>query len=382
MKKLSRFPTFDLALGVAVALAFAVITRRVDASEASDRVLDAVGYGCVIIAGLALSLRRQAPAAGLVVAAVAVALYAARGYPGGPVFVAPLVAAFFLASARPRGRAVPVVVAATATVLLAGVVGGGGEAGWIPLVYVAWMGAAVLLGEAARARIAHVAAVEERARFLEQTREQEALRRAAEERLRVAREVHDVVAHTLAGIALQSGVGARLAEDDAARDALVTIRRLSKEGLAELRTALGILRGDDAVASREPTRALSDLEGLLDDMAAAGLEVRPVVRGDQRSFAPTVEAAAYRVVQESLTNVARHAGAPQATVCLTYGERGLEVEVIDDGSGPPVAGADGYGIAGMRERVLAAGGRFEAGPRPHGGFRVWAEFPTGAGVDR
>ncbi|HEX2273737.1 MAG TPA: sensor histidine kinase [Acidimicrobiales bacterium] len=382
MKKLSRFPAFDLALGVAVALAFAVITRRVDASEASDRALDAVGYGCVIVAGLALSLRRRAPAAGLVVATAAVAAYAARGYPGGPVFVAPLVTAFFLASARPRGRTVPVVVAATVAVLLAGVADGEGEARWIPLVYVGWMGAAVLLGEAARAKSAHVAAVEDRARFFEQTREQEALRRAAEERLRVAREVHDVVAHTLAGIALQAGVGARLAEGDPAREALVTIRRLSKQGLAELRTALGILRGGDGALPHEPTRGLSDLEGLFADMAAAGLEARAVVRGDQRPLSPTVEAAAYRVVQESLTNVARHAGAPQATVCLTYGEGRLEVEVIDDGCGAGVAAADGYGIAGMRERTLAAGGRFDAGPRQHRGFRVWAEFPTGEGVDQ
>jgi signal transduction histidine kinase len=382
MSRLSRSDALDLALGAGVALALVAITDRIDAVE-GGRPLDGLGYVFVVVAGLSLSLRRWAPTVGVLAAGGAVALYAARNYPGGPVFVVPLVAAFFLASARPRVRAVPAVAAATAAVLVSGLVDGTADgAGWRPLVFVGWVGAAVLLGEAARARQGHLAALEDRARYLEETREQEARRGAAEERLRVAREVHDVVAHTLSGIALQAGVGAKLAEGDPARESLIAIRRDSKEGLRELRAALDLLRGGEDSTLCHPCPALADLGQLLQDMNATGLEPRLVTRGTPQLLPAAVEAAAYRIVQESLTNVVRHAGSPGAVVCVTYGEERLEVEVLDDGDGSVPAAPDGYGIAGMRERALASGGRFEAGRRPQGGFRVWADFPTGAAGER
>ncbi len=373
----------DVALGVVVALGLVVITYRIDATPGRDRVVDGLGFGCVVVAGMSLSLRRRAPTVGVLAAGGAVALYTARDYPGGPVFVAPLLAAFFLASVHPRRRTLPVVAAATAVLLVTGLVeGSADDAGWLPVVFVGWMIAAVLLGEAARARRDHVAALEDRARYLEETREQEARRRVAEERLRVARDVHDVVAHTLSGIALQAGVGAKLAGADPARESFATIRRAAKEGLGELRAALVLVRGGEDASSRHPTPMLADLERLLEDLGAGGLEPRLVTRGTPRLLSAMTEVAAYRMVLVSLTNVARHAGSPRAVVCLTYGEGRLEVEVLDDGPGSVDAGERGCGIAGMRERALAAGGRFEAGPRPKGGFRVWAALPTGDGAGR
>jgi signal transduction histidine kinase len=381
MHRLSRSGVLDGALGVAAALGLVVITQRIGATGSDQRVLDGVGYGCVVVAGLSLSLRRRAPTVGVLAAGGAVALYAVRDYPGGPVFLAPLVAAFFLASAHSLRRTLPAVAAATAALLVTALADGTGDsAGWLPVVFVGWMTAAVLLGEAARARRDRFAALEERARYLEQSREQEARRRVAEERLRVARDVHDVVAHTLSGIALQAGVGAKLAEADAARESFATIRRSAKEGLGELRTALDLLRGGGGSPPRQPTPALADLGRLLDDIGAGGIELRLVTRGTPRPLPSMVEVAAYRIAQESLTNAARHSGSPRAVVRLTYGGGWLEVEVLDEGCGSVYRANDGHGIAGMRERALAAGGRFEAGPRPEGGFRVWAELPTGDGV--
>lgn len=379
MTKPSRSDVFDVALGVGVALGLAVITRRVDASERSDHLLDGIGYGCAAVAGLSLSLRRRAPEAGLLAAGAAVGLYSARNYPGGPVFVTPLVGAYFLAGSRPRRRTIPFVVVATSGVLVSGLVGGtGGGSGWIPLMYLGWMAAAVLLGEAARGRRAHFAAVEERHRHLEATREQEARRRVAEERLRIARDVHDVVAHTLSAIALQAGVGARLASSDPARESLAAIRHASKDGLRELRGALDVLRTGEGSPPRHPTPGLADLQHLVRELARAGVKVTTVISGSPRQLPATVETAVYRIVQEALTNVVRHAGTATATVAITYGDGGLEVEVLDDGCGRRVAAdSDGYGIDGMRERAVAAGGRFEAGRGIRGGFRVWAQLPNG-----
>jgi len=383
MRKLSRSDVLDAALGVGAAAGLVLVTARIGTAGADQRALDAVGYGCLVVAGVSLSLRRWAPVVAVLVAGGVVALYAAREYPGGPVFVAPLVAAFLLASARSRRRTVPAVLAATAGLLVTGLITGTAEsAGWLPLVFVGWMTAAVLLGEAARGRRDRVAWLEERTRYLEETREREARQRAAEERLRVARDVHDVVAHTLSGIALQAGVGARLADADPARESLATIHRSAKDGLRDLRAALDLLHDGDARPAHHPTPALTDLTRLLEDTRASGMTAQLVTRGPARPLPAMVETAAYRIVQESLTNVVRHSRSPRAVVSLTYAADGLCLEVLDDGPGLGSGVAEGHGIAGMRERALAAGGRLEASPRPGGGFRVWAQLPIGDGARR
>src|SRR5215211_6140182 len=282
-----------------------------------------------------------------------------------------------------RRRSVPVVAGATVTVLLPALVfdRSTDDSGLIALVYMGWVAVALLLGEASRARREYLVGLEERARYLEESREQEARRRVAEERLRIARDVHDVAAHALASIALQAGVGTRLGarEPQQAQDALARIRGASTDALGELRGVLDLLRADDAAEPRDPTPALADLDRLVSDAAGNGMDVRVEVRGDRHPLPAVIEVAAYRIVQESLTNVVRHAGSPTATVTLTYVDTGFEVEVLDEGRGVAGVGEPaGHGITGMKERAAAVGGRLEAGPGPQGGFRVWARLPVGA----
>jgi signal transduction histidine kinase len=376
-RRLARSDVVDLAVSVAAAVGLAAITGRVD-SDSGDRALDALAYGCVVLAGLSAAVWRRWPAATLVVATVTVSLYAARDYPGGPVFAMPLLGVYAVAASRPRRRSVPLCATAVAVLVLAGWFfdpSDNGSGQWLLLV--AWAVVALLLGEAARGRSAYLAGLEERARWLEDSRDEEARRRAAEERLRVARDVHDVVAHALASIALQAGVGVRLANTrpDRARDALVGIRRASREALSELRVTLQLVRSDGPERhARAPT--LAGIDQLADEARAGGLAVHLEVCGNRRVLPAAIEMTAYRIVQESLTNVVRHAQAEVATVRLAFHDDRLDLEVTDDGR--TEAGTDrndGHGIRGMRERVAGVGGRLEAGPAPSGGFRVWARLP-------
>jgi signal transduction histidine kinase len=382
MRRLTRSDLFDAVLGVAVAAALVVITRQIDVAE-DERLLDAVGYACLLVAGASLTVRRRLPALALMLASAAVGVYAARSYPGGPIFVTPLVGVYSVAGLWPRRRSVPLVAAATLAVLLPALVFDHSteDSGLIALVYVGWVAVALLLGEAGRGRREYLVGLEERARYLEESREQEARRRVAEERLRIARDVHDVVAHALSSIALQAGVGTRLGarEPRQAQDALARIRRASTDALGELRRVLDLVRAEDAAEPRDPTPTLADLDGLVSNASGNGTEVLLLVRGDPRPLPAVLELAAYRIVQESLTNVVRHAGSPSATVTLSYGDAGLEVEVLDQGRGVPVAQPPaGHGITGMKERAAAVGGRLEAGAGPHGGYRVWARLPVDA----
>jgi signal transduction histidine kinase len=382
MRGLTRSDLFDAALGASLAAALLVITRGIDAAE-DERVLDAAGYACLVVAGASMAVRRRLPAVALLLASAAVGVYAARSYPGGPIFVMPLVGVYSVAALRPRRRSLPLVAAAVLTVLLPALVFDRSteESGLIALVYVGWVAVALLLGEAGRGRREYLVGLEERARYLEESREQEARRRVAEERLRIARDVHDVAAHALASIALQAGVGTRLGarEPQEAQDALARIRSASTDALGELRRVLDLMRGEDGGEPRDPPPTLADLDGLVSNASGNGADVRLQVRGEPRPLPAVLELAAYRIVQESLTNVVRHAASPIATVTLTYGDSGLEVEVLDRGRGVPMADERaGHGITGMQERAAAVGGRLEAGPEPQGGFRVWARLPVSA----
>jgi signal transduction histidine kinase len=382
MRRLTRPDLFDVALGAFVVAALVMITRGINAAE-DERVLDPVGYACLVVAGAALALRRRLPAVALLLASAAVGVYGARSYPGGPIFVTPLVAVYSVAALLPRRRSIPAVAAATLIVLVPALVFDHSTDGsaLIALVYVGWVAAALLLGEAGRARREYLVGLEERARYLEQSREQEARRRVVEERLRIARDVHDVAAHALSSIALQAGVGTRVGAraPQQAHDALARIRRASTDALDELRRVLDLMRTEDVAGTRESPPTLTELDDLLSSASGNGMEVRLQVRGDPHPLPAVLESAAYRIVQESLTNVVRHAGSPTATVTLAYLDAALELEVVDEGRGAPAADERaGHGIRGMQERAAAVGGRLEAGPGPQGGFRVWARLPMGA----
>jgi signal transduction histidine kinase len=254
----------------------------------------------------------------------------------------------------------------------------------VHLVFVGWTAAAVFLGDAVRSHRGQVAALEERAVQLEQSREGEARRRVAEERLRIAQDLHDSVAHSMAIINVQAGVGAHLFDRDPtrARDALGIIHRTSTEVLDELAAVLRLLRlGSDEPAPTAPTPGPSQLPGLVESVRRTGLAVTLTVAGDLDAVPQPVGLAMYRIVQESLTNIVRHAGfeATATVVVIAEGARRLTLDVTDDGAGANGATPSGAGVGlrGMCERAAATGGVVHAGPGREGGFRVRAEWPAG-----
>lgn len=236
------------------------------------------------------------------------------------------------------------------------------------------VGLAFLLGGAELARVRG-----QRALALAERREQEALRRAGEERLRVAREVHDVVAHNISVINVQAKTALHLIdrEPERAQQALETITDISKQAMVELRSVLDVLRAVDDPAPRTPLPSLASLNQLLTPLRDSGLDVRLEERGQRPNLPANVDLAAYRIAQEALTNTARHSGASTAHVRLTYTQQELWVEVEDNGVGALGGSAEqlGHGILGMRERANALGGSLEAGPGAGGGFLVRARIP-------
>jgi signal transduction histidine kinase len=231
-----------------------------------------------------------------------------------------------------------------------------------------------------RNRRLYTRGLEERANALERERDEGSKRAVADERLRIAQELHDVVAHSMGVIAVQAGVGAHVIETDPAeaKKSLEAISHTSRSTLTEIRRMLGVLRADtDAEYAPAPT--LADVSRLVHDVRAAGLEVDVRAEGDTHAeLPPGVEFTAYRIVQEALTNVLKHAGKASAAVVFRYDPTALRIEVIDDGRGiNGRAPNGGHGLMGMRERVGVYGGSFEAGPRTGGGFRVMATLPYG-----
>lgn len=369
------------------------------------RHLNAGGWVLLGAVCAALVLRVRYPVATLAIVAAGVAAYFGLGNPAGTVFL-PLTIA--LGGAVLAGHRLfawlscPVIYAFVlwGPHYLAG-------AGPVPSVSEAVTNAAwpllILIGaemlRAGRERAASMA----RGRAEHQRRQAEqARRRASEERVRIAQELHDVVAHNISLINVQAGVALHLMDSDGdqspeqARAALTAIKQASKETLGELRSVLGILRAEPGEhAPLSPAAGLDQLDGLIAGATSAGLSVHTETTGDPVPLPPSADLAAYRIVQEALTNVIKHAGAAEVTVRLAYGETSLHIEVTDDGgtstggaAGPPGAGgtragetgddgADGggSGIPGMRERTRMLGGEFSAGPLPGGGFRVSAVLP-------
>jgi signal transduction histidine kinase len=246
---------------------------------------------------------------------------------------------------------------------------------------------AVTLGEVVRGRRALAAETAQRLRAAGEEREAEAARRVAEERLRIARDLHDTVAHSMATITVQAGSALHLLDggDTRLRRALTAIRATSKEALAEMRATLGQLRTPASGEPRTLAGGLDRLPALSDAVTAAGAPVTVEIEGEQRPLPPAVDQAAYRILQESLTNVLRHAGPDaRATVSLRYEPAGLAIRVTDDGgrdghTARPLPPGGGHGLTGMAERAAAVGGEVTAAPRAEGGFEVVARLPAAAG---
>jgi signal transduction histidine kinase len=287
---------------------------------------------------------------------------------------------FTVASLYERRRWIPRVAISALWLAVAGVVVATEPIYFV--LYFSWAVAAGFVGDAARSRREYLQGLEERNRQLVETHEEEARRRVAEERLRIARDLHDVVAHSLSSINIQAGAGAHVARrhPEQAEQALQAIKYASKDALDELRLTVGMLRAEGEEAPRAPQPTLGRLDSLVESTAAAGLDVDVQVHGDPTALPVPVDAAAFRIVQESLTNVLRHAGPARASVTIAYTDDGLDVDVTDTGRGadhgPNGTNGGGHGLAGMRERAEAIGGHVDAGPAPGGGFRVRAHLPA------
>jgi signal transduction histidine kinase len=232
-----------------------------------------------------------------------------------------------------------------------------------------------LLGDSYGTRRRYVAALVERAERLEREREAEAARAVAEEQARIARELHDVIAHTLSVIVVQAAAARDVFSTRPARalEALEAIERSGRGALEELRRLVGSVRGEEATFA--PPHRLADLDLLLDELRQSGLPVNFRVEGDPAPLPQAVDLSAYRVVQEALTNTLKHAHASQAEVALRWQEQTLEVEIHDDGVGSASSNGTGHGIVGMQERLALLGGTLAAGPATEGGFTVLARFP-------
>lgn len=365
-----------LVIVVPVAIVQVVFTFGAAAGQKQLDRINALTIVLLLASAAALYWRRSHPIVTMVAVYALVTAYFALENPYGPIFGS-IVIAMFNAVAYGR-RLVAWTVGYGCVAVLSIVMGATRDDGsftWVGAgAVVAWVSLVMGLGELARAR-------RERAAQAEEARAEQDKRQASEERLRIAREVHDVLAHHVSLINVQSGVALHLIDSnpEQVREALTAIKSSSKEVLVELRNILGVLRDVDGNAPRHPVASLADLDRLLERMRTAGLPVTAVVEGEERPVPKGVDAAALRIVQESLTNTYRHAGPTTATVTLSYLPDSLRVQVDDDGRGD-TGGASvgtGSGLAGMRQRVTALSGEFSAGPRPGGGFRVTASFPTG-----
>ncbi|MGW8761224.1 sensor histidine kinase [Streptomyces sp. NPDC055815] len=340
--------------------------------------LDAVGRALLLLGAVPLLFRHRRPVP-VVFAVAAVTLgYLAAGYPYGPVFVLIAVACFAAVVHGHRRAAWWAIGLLWAGHLLLShwlyrwlPPPGDGPAPWGQELPAAAFAVAVLAAsEVVRVR---------REQWAQQRAERAAAerRRADEERLRIARELHDVLAHSISVINVQAGVGLALLDSDPeqARTALTTIKAASKEALGEVRQVLDTLR-TPGEAPRAPAPGLDRLSELVEQAAAAGLTVTVSTSGPPAALPPGADLAAFRIVQEALTNVVRHSGSRTARVRIGNGPGHLELTVDDDGPATGTeAGGSGNGLAGMRERAAALGGTIEAGARPDGGFRVHAVLP-------
>ncbi|GAA0649170.1 histidine kinase [Streptomyces thermocarboxydovorans] len=348
------------------------------------RTPDPLSLVLMTLGAAALVLRRRAPRTVLAVTSAFSLTESVTGDPRAPVAMSAVIALYTVAATTDRPTTWRVGLL-TMTVLT-GTAMAAGPLPWYAqenLALFAWTGIGATAGDAVRSRRAFVQAIRERAERAERTREEEARRRVAEERLRIARDLHDVVAHHIALVNVQAGVAAHVMDrrPDQAKEALSHVREASRTALGELRATVGLLRqSGDPEAPTEPAPGLDRLDDLANTFRSAGLTVE-VARADQDTDLPAaVDLAAYRIIQEALTNVQKHAGpGARAEVSIVRVGPHIEITVLDDGAGgrdhEPAPGG-GHGLLGMRERVTALRGTLTTGPRYGGGFRVHAILPV------
>jgi signal transduction histidine kinase len=350
-------------------------------NQPDARPLNAIGYALLIAGPVAMLFRRRYRIPALLVAGATAVVYLLAGFPYGPVFLALLVIA--VGGIMDGYRRSTWIVMGAGYLFFVGFGLVVSSVGGIPvrrvslgdvIVTAAWILVALAIAEAARNRASALREVARTRAEQERGREELERRRASEQRLQIARELHDVIGHHLSLINVQAGVGLHLMDErpEQARVALQAIKQASAEALREVRSVLGALRPEDEQAPRAPAPSLADLSALVETS-----DTRVVVEGEPRSLPPELDRAAYRIIQEALTNVRRHAGAGAvATLTIGYAAEELTVRIDDNGRGPAGGiGHGGSGLTGMRERATALGGSLSAGPLAAGGFRVFARLP-------
>jgi signal transduction histidine kinase len=359
-----------------------VVSARIAAQDAA---IPALGYALLILGPAALLARRYYAGATYALTLAATGLYLSLDLPHGLFFVAALIALLRAVRRVPWPVIAGITVLAYAgyiavTVLCGSILGvavvAPSVAGYVVVAIIALV--AVMLAEANRIRSEHFREMARSAAEAARARQEQSRRQASDERLRIARELHDVLGHHLSLINVRAGVALHLLDSrpDEVRGALDAIKQASAEALREVRGVLATLNQGDQPAPRAPAHGLSDVDQLADEARAAGLPVTVVRHGIARPVPAEVDRAAYRIVQEALTNVRRHAGPDAtATVVIGYAPQSLSLRIEDTGVGKSIVDESGNGIPGMRERAAALGGSLTAGGRPEGGFRVEASLP-------
>lgn len=401
-RQVERLRSFNpLAVDGFLAVIFTVISVVTVFGEAGDEERMARGFTepstlvliTVLVTCAPIVFRRRWPLAALLISAIGIFVHFLVGWPEGSLPLAVLFLTYTVAAWSPLRTAVVGLSAVIATIVVLGFTDAPSFDTSVVLTELVLFAAAWAIGVAVRNWRAATAALLREADKRAEVERESAARVLAEERLRIAQELHDVVAHSMSVIAVQAGVGAHVVDQqpEQAKSALEAISSTSRGTLNEMRRLLGVLRDDDGVRSHVPAHGLADLPSLVEDVRAAGVPATLHVEGTASSIHPGVELSAYRVVQEALTNVIKHAGKPtRVDVTVRRLPGSLTVEVIDDGrglaarspevrSGGPSANGSGHGLIGMRERVELWGGEISVGPAPGGGYRVKALLPYGDG---
>src|SRR5690348_16511938 len=341
----------------------------------------ALGVALALLSTVPVAWRARRPltAFAIVLFANGACIYAAAPHEAAfQPFVA-LILTWYSVGSQAEGRralwAPPLLLAASAPVFVAARLHGQDSGNIIPSVV--WLAGTWAAGRTARSWRHKNAALEVANRELAEQRELQAQAAVAVERGRIARELHDVVAHNVSMMVVQAGAAARVlsGEQPDVRNALDVIAAAGRETVDEMRTLLGVLRSDDGTAALKPQPGLADLEQLAAGVREAGLPVTLRVEGTPRPLPPALDLSAFRIVQEALTNTLKHAGNARADVTVRYEDSLVSLEIADTGRGPGGGRGTGHGLVGMRERAAMLGGELEALPRPEGGFAVRARLP-------
>ncbi len=369
----------DAVIGTVFTVLGLLTLRATNDPHHAYRSPDALGVVLTLGCSLPFYVRRRFPLGVLLTTTAFVVAFGTLGYPSSLQVQFVIVAVYTVGSHSDFTKRVIGIAGLVIGMVLAAVIGMPNTSTANIATTGAIYFAIFFFGVAIQNRRLYSEQLEARTALLERERDEEAKRAVADERLRIAQELHDVVAHSMGVIAVQAGVGAHVIDTDPveAKKSLDAIAATSRSTLTEIRRLLGVLRADDGGAY-EPAPGLGDLDRLVSELQSAGLDVDVAITGTRHDVPPGVDLTAYRIVQEALTNVLKHAGPAHAQVVVGYEPLALRLEIADDGRGVNGRASEGgHGLVGMRERVGVYGGSLQAGPVAGGGFRVIARLPYG-----